>query len=58
MEDDGGSAMVSMVHPDIKSAMRKAVLHIEKAHGLKPQKVTQNPYFGILSRAGKYLKVL
>ena len=39
MEDDGGSAMVSVVHPDIKTVLRKAVLHLEKAHGTKPQKV-------------------
>ncbi|KAJ9597825.1 hypothetical protein L9F63_011320 [Diploptera punctata] len=39
MEDDGGSAMVSMVHPDIKTAMRKVILHLDKAHGAKPQKI-------------------
>jgi hypothetical protein len=39
MEDDGGSAVVSAVHPEIKMALRKAVLHLDKAYGIKAQKV-------------------
>ncbi|PSN54917.1 Fatty-acid amide hydrolase 2 [Blattella germanica] len=39
MEDDGGAPMVSRVHPDIKTALRKAVLHFDKAYGIKPQKI-------------------
>lgn len=39
MEDDGGSAVVSAVHPEIKLALRKAVLHLDKAYGIKAQKV-------------------
>jgi len=39
MEDDGGSAVVSAVHPEIKMALRKVVLHLDKAHGIKAQKV-------------------
>jgi uncharacterized membrane protein len=39
MEDDGGSAVVSAVHPEIKAALRKVVLHLDKAYGIKAQKV-------------------
>jgi hypothetical protein len=39
MEDDGGSAVVSAVHPEIKMALRKAVFHLYKAYGIKAQKV-------------------
>jgi fatty acid amide hydrolase 2 len=39
MEDDGGSAVVSAVHPEIKMVLRKAVLHLDKAYGIKAQKV-------------------
>jgi hypothetical protein len=39
MEDDGGSAVVSVVHPEIKAALRKVVLHLDKAYGIKAQKV-------------------
>jgi len=39
MEDDGGSAVVSAVHPEIKTALRKVILHLDKAYGIKAQKV-------------------
>lgn len=39
MEDDGGSAVVSAVHPEIRVALRKAVFHFDKAYGIKAQKV-------------------
>jgi len=40
MEDNGGSAVVSAVHPEIKTALRKVILHLDKAYGIKAQKVT------------------
>jgi len=46
MEDDGGSAVVSAVHPEIKTALRKVILHLDKAYGIKAQKV--------ISRVGQY----
>jgi hypothetical protein len=39
MEDDGGSAVVSAVHPEIRVALRKAVFHFDKAYGIKAEKV-------------------
>jgi hypothetical protein len=39
MEDDGGSAVVSAVHPEIRVALRKAVFHFDKAYGIKAKKV-------------------
>ncbi|XP_023715933.1 fatty-acid amide hydrolase 2-A [Cryptotermes secundus] len=39
MEDDGGSAVVSAVHPEIRVALRKAVFYFDKAYGIKAQKV-------------------
>jgi fatty acid amide hydrolase 2 len=39
MEDDGGSAVVSAVHPEIKTALRKVILHLDKAYGIKAHKV-------------------
>jgi len=46
-EDDGGSVLVSPVNPEIKAAVRRTVMFLEKAHGIKAQKVnvtTQSEY--------------
>nr|CAD7395460.1 unnamed protein product [Timema cristinae] len=39
MEDDGGSRMVSPVQKDIKESLRRVVAYLDKAHGIKAQKV-------------------
>ncbi|XP_071455197.1 fatty-acid amide hydrolase 2 [Hetaerina americana] len=39
MEDDGGSALVSAVHQDVKTAMHNVLTYLKKAHGIQPQKV-------------------
>lgn len=38
-EDDGGSLLVSPVDPDIKTSLRRALTYLEKAHGIRAQKV-------------------
>jgi len=40
MEDDGGSPLTTRVHPDIKAAMKKVIRHLDKAYGIKAQKLT------------------
>ncbi|XP_068081794.1 fatty-acid amide hydrolase 2 [Anabrus simplex] len=44
MENDGGSVLVSPVHPEIRTAMRKVVAHFEKAYGIKPQKILNKKF--------------
>ncbi|CAK9812011.1 Fatty-acid amide hydrolase 2 [Anthophora quadrimaculata] len=39
MEDDGGQYLISQVEPEIKKAMRKVILHLEKAHKIKATKL-------------------
>lgn len=38
-EDDGGSFFLSPVDPDIKVSLRRVVTYLEKAYGIKSQKV-------------------
>lgn len=40
MESDGGGLGISPVDPEIKSALRKAISHFERAYGIQAQKVT------------------
>ncbi|XP_064116184.1 fatty-acid amide hydrolase 2-like isoform X1 [Macrobrachium nipponense] len=40
IEDDGGSALVTPVHPELRAAQRNVVLHLEKAYGIKAKKIT------------------
>ncbi|XP_069696684.1 fatty-acid amide hydrolase 2-like isoform X2 [Periplaneta americana] len=39
MEDDGGTATVSPVDPEIKKVLHRAVLHLDKEYGVKAQKI-------------------
>lgn len=39
MESDGGGLGISPVDPEIKSALRKAISHFERAYGIQAQKV-------------------
>ncbi|KAL1497434.1 hypothetical protein ABEB36_008408 [Hypothenemus hampei] len=39
-ECDGGSTLVSVVNPDIRDLFRKISLHLEKAHGIKSNKIS------------------
>ncbi|XP_034230308.1 fatty-acid amide hydrolase 2-A [Thrips palmi] len=39
-EDDGGSFLISPVDPDIKASLRNVITYLEKAHGIKAQKVS------------------
>ncbi|XP_047105781.1 fatty-acid amide hydrolase 2-A [Schistocerca piceifrons] len=39
MESDGGSPVVSPVHPEIKDVLLKAVSHFERAYNIKAQKI-------------------
>uniref|UniRef100_T1JFB4 Amidase domain-containing protein n=1 Tax=Strigamia maritima TaxID=126957 RepID=T1JFB4_STRMM len=39
MSNDGGSALVSKVHPSIKKALGKVISYFQTAHGIKSQKV-------------------
>ncbi|XP_066968821.1 fatty-acid amide hydrolase 2 isoform X1 [Macrobrachium rosenbergii] len=40
IEDDGGSSLVTPVHPELRAAQRNIVLHLEKAYGIKAKKIT------------------
>ncbi|XP_026290516.1 fatty-acid amide hydrolase 2-A [Frankliniella occidentalis] len=42
-EDDGGSSFISPVDPDIKASLRNVITYLEKAHGIKAQKVSLKP---------------
>lgn len=39
-EDDGGSRLVSAVQPDQRAAIQRAVAHLDKALGIKAQKIS------------------
>ncbi|KAG8231367.1 hypothetical protein J437_LFUL001748, partial [Ladona fulva] len=39
MEDDGGSALLSPVQPEIKAALHRVISYLTKAHGLQVKKV-------------------
>lgn len=41
-EDDGGSFLISPVDADIKTSLRSVITYLEKAHGIKAQKVSTN----------------
>lgn len=45
MDDDGGAPYTSKVHPELKAAIRKVVIHFEKAHGIEAQKVNLRELF-------------
>lgn len=39
VEDDGGSPLVTPVHPELRAAQKKVIIHLEKAYGVKAKKV-------------------
>ncbi|XP_027237585.1 fatty-acid amide hydrolase 2-A isoform X2 [Penaeus vannamei] len=40
VEDDGGSPLVTPVHPELRAAQKKVIIHLEKAYGVKAKKIT------------------
>jgi len=48
IEDDGGFPLISPVHPELKTAMKKVVYHFDKAHGVKGEIVHIKELFNSL----------